>query len=161
MRFCNLLAPLLRTSMATMSPRFPRALSSFLSFHLFIAYMNLLMEVVSYIIWWQHVLEKGKEEERNQIIEKLASQVVSMSQNKYASNVIEKCFQCAGPTHRDILIRHIIQQTDGNDALLVCIFPCFLGSSFYPSQCIYISLIHHKMMCFVLFCFCLMKICRG
>jgi len=66
----------------------------------------------------QHVLEKGKEEERNQIIEKLASQVVSMSQNKYASNVIEKCFLCAGPTHRDILIRHIIQQTDGNDALL-------------------------------------------
>lgn len=74
------------------------------------------------------MLEKGKEEERNQIIEKLASQVVSMSQNKYASNVIEKCFLCAGPTHRDILIRHIIQQTDGNDALLVCTFVSF-GSS--------------------------------
>ncbi|KAJ3704589.1 hypothetical protein LUZ61_008294 [Rhynchospora tenuis] len=66
----------------------------------------------------QHVLEKGKEEERNQIIEKLADQVVSMSQNKYASNVIEKCFQYADPSQRDYLIDRIIQQTDANDALL-------------------------------------------
>lgn len=82
---------------------------------------TIFTNVVCIFLLSQHVLEKGKEEERNQIIEKLAGQVVSMSQNKYASNVIERCFQCAGPTHRDLLIRQIIQQTDGNDALLVCV----------------------------------------
>ncbi|XP_047088836.1 pumilio homolog 5 [Lolium rigidum] len=66
----------------------------------------------------QHVLEKGKSSERAQIISKLAGQVVTMSQNKFASNVVEKCFQHGDIAERDLLIREIVEQTDGNDSLL-------------------------------------------
>jgi pumilio RNA-binding family len=68
----------------------------------------------------QHVLERGKDHERSQIITKLAGQVVTMSQNKFASNVIEKCFQHGDIAERDLLIRQIVEQTEGNDNLLVC-----------------------------------------
>ncbi|XP_062196525.1 pumilio homolog 5-like isoform X2 [Phragmites australis] len=67
----------------------------------------------------QHVLERGKAHERNQIISKLAGQVVTMSQNKFASNVIERCFQHGDIVERDLLIRQIVEQTEGNDNLLV------------------------------------------
>lgn len=67
----------------------------------------------------QHVLEKGKAHERSQIISKLARQVVSMSQNKFASNVIEKCFQHGDIAERDLLIKEILEQTEGNNYLLV------------------------------------------
>uniref|UniRef100_A0A0E0LWY4 PUM-HD domain-containing protein n=1 Tax=Oryza punctata TaxID=4537 RepID=A0A0E0LWY4_ORYPU len=66
----------------------------------------------------QHVLERGRGQERTQIISKLAGQVVTMSQNKFASNVIEKCFQHGDMTERDLLIREIVKQTEGNDNLL-------------------------------------------
>ncbi|ONM03074.1 Pumilio homolog 5 [Zea mays] len=66
----------------------------------------------------QHVLERGKAHERSQIITKLAGQVVTMSQNKYASNVIEKCFQHGDIAERDLLIRRIVEQTEGNNNLL-------------------------------------------
>ncbi|OEL36409.1 Pumilio-like protein 5 [Dichanthelium oligosanthes] len=66
----------------------------------------------------QHVLERGKDHERSQIITKLAGQVVTMSQNKFASNVIEKCFQHGDIVERDLLIRQIVEQTEGNDNLL-------------------------------------------
>lgn len=65
-------------------------------------------------------MEKGKSHERAQIISKLAGQIVTMSQNKFASNVIEKCFQHGDIAERDLLIREIVEQTDGNDTLLVC-----------------------------------------
>lgn len=141
-----------------MSHRFQRAHPLISVFQL--VYWGAMLYYITNIVFiflWQHVLEKGKEEERNQIIEKLAGQVVSMSQNKYASNVIEKCFQCAGPTHRDLLIRQIIQQTDGNDSLLVCVpLLSLLGSLlFIQSQFIYISfscqLSYDDLFCFVLF----------
>uniref|UniRef100_A0A0A9DYK7 PUM-HD domain-containing protein n=1 Tax=Arundo donax TaxID=35708 RepID=A0A0A9DYK7_ARUDO len=41
-----------------------------------------------------------------------------MSQNKFASNVIEKCFQHGDMAERDLLIRQIVEQTEGNDNLL-------------------------------------------
>ncbi|KAG8087910.1 hypothetical protein GUJ93_ZPchr0010g11239 [Zizania palustris] len=66
----------------------------------------------------QHVLERGKGHERTQIISKLAGQVVTMSQNKFASNVIEKCFQHGDIAERDLLIQEMVQQTEGNDNLL-------------------------------------------
>ncbi|KAJ1269191.1 hypothetical protein BS78_07G191500 [Paspalum vaginatum] len=66
----------------------------------------------------QHVLERGKAHERSQIITKLAGQVVTMSQNKFASNVVEKCFQHGDIAERDLLIRQIVEQTEGNDNLL-------------------------------------------
>ncbi|KAK3122171.1 hypothetical protein QOZ80_8BG0666020 [Eleusine coracana subsp. coracana] len=67
----------------------------------------------------QHVLERGKPHERTQIISTLAGQVVTMSQNKFASNVIEKCFQHGDIAERDLLIRQIVEQTEGNDNLLL------------------------------------------
>ncbi|KAH0904116.1 hypothetical protein HID58_043619, partial [Brassica napus] len=42
-----------------------------------------------------HVLERGKPDERGQIIEKLNGNVVQMSQHKYASNIVAKCLEHA------------------------------------------------------------------
>lgn len=82
---------------------------------------------------FQLILEKGKAHERSQIIRRLAGQVVSMSQNKFASNVIEKCFQYGDAAERDLLIKEILEQTEGNDYLPVHVmnlaffrFLCFL-----------------------------------
>jgi hypothetical protein len=85
------------------------------------------------LIVLQHVLESGKAHERKQIISKLAGQVVTMSQNKFASNVVEKCFQHGDIAERDLLIRQIVEQTEGNDSLLVCIIAvqCFFSFSFF------------------------------
>jgi len=64
-------------------------------------------------------LERGNSLERSQIIKKLAGQVVQMSQNKFASNVIERCLEHGSPAERDLLIEEIVGQTEGNDNLLV------------------------------------------
>ena len=72
----------------------------------------------------QHVLEKGKPQERSQIITKLAGQIVQMSQNKFASNVIEKCLEHGDYAERDLLIEEIVGQTEGNDNLLVHVLRC-------------------------------------
>ncbi|KAM0946672.1 putative armadillo-like helical, nucleic acid binding NABP, pumilio domain-containing protein [Dioscorea sansibarensis] len=66
----------------------------------------------------QHVLERGKPHERSQIICKLAGKIVQMSQNKFASNVIEKCLEHGDTTAKEILIEEILGQTEGNDNLL-------------------------------------------
>jgi hypothetical protein len=81
----------------------------------------------------QHILEKGKAHERSQIIRRLAGQVVSMSQNKFASNVIEKCFQHGDVAERDLLTKEILEQTEGNDYLQVCMMNlvCFFLLAFY------------------------------
>ncbi|CAL9088057.1 unnamed protein product [Musa textilis] len=67
----------------------------------------------------QHVLERGKPHERSQIIHSLSGQIVQMSQHKFASNVIEKCFEYGNTEERDYLIKEIVGQTEGNDNLLV------------------------------------------
>uniref|UniRef100_A0A8R7P9D5 PUM-HD domain-containing protein n=1 Tax=Triticum urartu TaxID=4572 RepID=A0A8R7P9D5_TRIUA len=50
-------------------------------------------------------LQYGKPEERSSIIQKLKGQVVILSQQKYASNVIEKCLAYGTPEERDVLMR--------------------------------------------------------
>lgn len=67
----------------------------------------------------QHVLERGKPQERSQIINELSGQVVQMSQHKFASNVIEKCLEYGSSAERELLIMEIIGQTEGNDNLLI------------------------------------------
>lgn len=42
-----------------------------------------------------------------------------MSQNKFASNVIEKCLEHGDTTEKEVLIEEILGQTEGNDNLLV------------------------------------------
>ncbi|KAH7664755.1 Translational repressor Pumilio/PUF3 and related RNA-binding proteins (Puf superfamily) protein [Dioscorea alata] len=67
----------------------------------------------------QHVLERGKPHERSQIICTLAGKIVQMSQNKFASNVIEKCLEHGDTTEKEVLIEEILGQTEGNDNLLI------------------------------------------
>lgn len=67
----------------------------------------------------QHILEKGKPQERSHIINKMAGKIVQMSQHKFASNVVEKCLSHGDPAEREILIQEIVGQTEGNDNLLI------------------------------------------
>ncbi|XP_042440835.1 pumilio homolog 5-like isoform X1 [Zingiber officinale] len=74
---------------------------------------------VTQLCHFQHVLERGKAHERSEIISKLFGQIVQMSQNKFASNVIEKCLAYGSTEERDLLIKEMVGQTEGNDNLLV------------------------------------------
>ncbi|PON92607.1 Coatomer beta subunit [Trema orientale] len=66
----------------------------------------------------QHVLERGKHQERSLIIGKLSGHIVQLSQHKFASNVIEKCLEHGGPADRELLINEIVGHNEGNDNLL-------------------------------------------
>ncbi|KAK9123935.1 hypothetical protein Sjap_013537 [Stephania japonica] len=65
----------------------------------------------------QHVLEHGKPYERSSIIKKLAGQIVEMSQQKFASNVVEKCLTFGGASERQILVNEMLGTTDENEPL--------------------------------------------
>nr|CAD1822102.1 unnamed protein product [Ananas comosus var. bracteatus] len=65
----------------------------------------------------QYVLENGNRDVQSFIIRKLAGQIVEMSKEKFASNVIEKCLLCSGPEDRQILINVILGTTDANEPL--------------------------------------------
>ncbi|KAE7998945.1 hypothetical protein FH972_003438 [Carpinus fangiana] len=67
----------------------------------------------------QHVLEMGKPHARSQIIRNLTGTVVTMSQHKYASNVVEKCLEHGDTLERELLIEEIIGQSEDNDNLLI------------------------------------------
>ncbi|KAJ0048016.1 hypothetical protein Pint_16853 [Pistacia integerrima] len=66
----------------------------------------------------RHVLERGKSNERSQIISKVAGKIVQLSQHKYASNVVEKCLEYGDAAERELLIEEIIGQSEENDNLL-------------------------------------------
>lgn len=74
-----------------------------------------------FIICLQHVLEHGKPHERSQIIRELAGKIVVMSQQKFASNVVEKCLTFGGPAERELLVKEMLGTTDENEPLQVCI----------------------------------------
>lgn len=65
------------------------------------------------------MLEHGRDDERREIITKLAGQIVQMSQHKFASNVVEKCLEYGGPVERQILIDEMLGLTDENEPLQV------------------------------------------
>lgn len=67
----------------------------------------------------QHVLERGKHQERSKIISKLSGYIVQLSQHKFASNVIEKCLEYGSPSEREVIVEEIVGHTEGNDNLLV------------------------------------------
>ncbi|KAK6941178.1 Pumilio RNA-binding repeat [Dillenia turbinata] len=67
----------------------------------------------------QHVLERGKPQERSQIINRLSGHIVQMSQHKFASNVVEKCLQHGDAAERELLIEEVVGQNEGNDNLLI------------------------------------------
>lgn len=67
----------------------------------------------------QHVLQHGKPPKRSAIISKLAGQIVKMSQQKFASNVVEKCLTFGGPEERTLLVSEMLGSTDENEPLQV------------------------------------------
>lgn len=80
----------------------------------------------TYIYCEQHVLEHGKPHERSAIIKELAGKIVLMSQQKFASNVVEKCLTFGGPSERELLVNEMLGTTDENEPLQVCrVFICF------------------------------------
>jgi pumilio RNA-binding family len=70
------------------------------------------------------VLEHGKPHERSTIIKELAGNIVQMSQQKFASNVVEKCLTFGGPSERLLL-----GTTDENEPLQVS-FPLIAVNNF-------------------------------
>ena len=66
------------------------------------------------------MLQYGKPHERSAIISQLAGQIVKMSQQKYASNVVEKCLTFGSPEERQLLVKEILGSVDENEPLQVC-----------------------------------------
>lgn len=72
-----------------------------------------------WVLFLQHVLERGKPIERSQIMSKLMGNIILLSQHKYASNVVEKCLEYGDAAERENLIEEILAQPEENDNLLV------------------------------------------
>lgn len=73
-------------------------------------------------------MQHGKPFERSTIIKKLAGQIVKMSQQKFASNVVEKCLTFGGPDERQVLVTEMLGSTEENEPLQVCavvLFRCY------------------------------------
>ena len=83
----------------------------------------------------QHVLEHGKPHERTAIIDKLIGQIVQMSQQKFASNVIEKCLAFGNPVERQILIGEMLESTTESEPLEVCVLSTFFTKLPRESTC--------------------------
>jgi hypothetical protein len=81
--------------------------------------------IISSLIF-QHVLQHGKPEERSSIVTQLAGQIVKMSLQKFASNVVEKCLTFGSPEERQILINEMLGTNDENEPLQVCFQPSLL-----------------------------------
>lgn len=79
--------------------------------------MNLIQDQYgNYVI--QHVIERGRPQERNMVVNKVKGQISNLSRHKFASNVVEKCFAFASPKDRDELVREIVAtKSDGTNAL--------------------------------------------
>lgn len=71
--------------------------------------------------YFQHVLEHGKPDERSTIIQELAGKIVQMSQQKFASNVVEKCLTFCNSSERQLLVNEMLGTTDENEPLQVCL----------------------------------------
>lgn len=58
----------------------------------------------------QHVLEHGRPEDKAEIIRHLHGRIVSLSQHKFASNVIEKCVQYGSHDDRQVILEEIVSE---------------------------------------------------
>ena len=73
-------------------------------------------------------MEHGKPHERTTIISKLAGQIVKMSQQKFASNVIEKCLAFGSPEERQMLVNEMLGTSDENEPLQVWLLSSLVQS---------------------------------
>lgn len=62
----------------------------------------------NYVI--QHVVEQGKPHERDAVYERLFPHIVVLSQNKFASNVVEKMLLHCTPTQRGAIVEEFLRQ---------------------------------------------------
>jgi hypothetical protein len=60
----------------------------------------------NYVI--QHVLEHGRPKDKSAIINKMRTQILPLSQHKFASNVVEKCVQFGSSKERSLILEEII-----------------------------------------------------
>jgi len=86
----------------------------------------------------QHVLEHGKPHERSAIISKLTGKIVQMSQQKFASNVIEKCLAFGDVTERRTMVNEMLGSTDENEPLQVHLLLYLLVSMYMFSTVAFI-----------------------
>jgi hypothetical protein len=71
----------------------------------------------NYVI--QHVIERGKPEDREKIIAGVLGQVLELSKHKFASNVVEKCVAFGSYNDRQHIIDEIMEvNTDSSSPLL-------------------------------------------
>ena len=71
----------------------------------------------NYVI--QHVIERGKPEDREKIIAGVLGQVLELSKHKFASNVVEKCVAFGSYSDRQHIIDEIMEvNTDSSSPLL-------------------------------------------
>ncbi|KAK4238955.1 armadillo-type protein [Achaetomium macrosporum] len=66
----------------------------------------------NYVI--QHVIEKGKAEDRSRIIRLVIPQLLTLSRNKCASNVVEKCIVCGTAEEQRAIRDQLIAGGDDN-----------------------------------------------
>lgn len=64
----------------------------------------------NYVI--QHILNRGKMEDRQMILRAVMGRIVTLSQHKFASNVIEKCVTTSNRAERALLIDEVCQSPD-------------------------------------------------
>ncbi|GKF42400.1 pumilio homolog 2-like protein, partial [Tanacetum coccineum] len=65
----------------------------------------------------QHVLEHGNPNERSIIIQELIGKIVQMSQQKFTSNVVEKCLTFGDASERQLLVNEMLGTIDENEPL--------------------------------------------
>jgi hypothetical protein len=58
----------------------------------------------------QHVLEHGKiQEDKNKIVRKVKGNVITLSNHKFASNVVEKCMEYGSEKDKKEIIDEIME----------------------------------------------------
>ena len=65
----------------------------------------------------QHVLEHGQESDRQEIVRLLSSDLLVLSQHKFASNVVEMCLMHGGLTAQNSLLHDLITDEESGLAL--------------------------------------------
>ncbi|KAL5969780.1 hypothetical protein TSMEX_002393 [Taenia solium] len=77
---------------------------------------SLAMVFISKRLSSQHVLEHGSQEDKSRIINSLRGRVATLSEHKFASNVMEKAIANATPAERSALINEVLVSADGTDS---------------------------------------------
>ena len=57
----------------------------------------------------QHVLTYGNVADREALVQQIKNNLLSFSQHKFASNVVEKCLTCATANQRQVIIKEQLQ----------------------------------------------------